>query len=226
MALLTRCVLAIRRRRPGEADDNPQRRQPVSQVHVDQTTASSIERVHRHLPASDAPALLKRRFQIINLWRPISHAALDWPLGLCDFRSVDMKKDLIPIALVYPDREGETFGVKFNEAHKWKYMKGMEPDEFVLIKWYVSPAFCLEEPEAETRLASIPCKMEVWRSLRHTLGLRTRMPPRERHSGSPSRLGRWFSMTIKIVTEGLDDSCSLTSMYDTMLSIQLAAHLL
>ncbi|KAH0826053.1 hypothetical protein J3R83DRAFT_7339 [Lanmaoa asiatica] len=128
----------IRRRRPDQADDSPQTRQPVTLVHVDQTTASSIARVHRHLPPSDAPALLKRRFQIINLWRPISHAALEWPLALCDFRSVDVKKDMMSVALVYPDREGETYGVKYNEAHKWKYMRGMEPDEFVLIKCFDS----------------------------------------------------------------------------------------
>lgn len=180
MGVLTMWTLAIRRRRPGEADDSPERRQPVSLVHVDQTTASSIARVHRHLPPSDAPALLKRRFQIINLWRPISCAALDWPLALCDFRSVDVKKDLAPVALIYPDREGETFGVKFNEGHKWKYMRGMEPDEFVLIKWYVSLASWREESVTETHLASIPCKMEVWLSLVHTLDSRTRIPLRER----------------------------------------------
>lgn len=135
-AMLTTRTLAIRRRRPGQIDDSPDKRQPVSLVHVDQTNASSVARVHRHLPASDAPALLKRRFQIINLWRPIAHTALDWPLALCDFRSVDVKSDLLPVALIYPDREGETFGVKFNQAHKWKYMRGMEPDEFALIKWY------------------------------------------------------------------------------------------
>ncbi|KAF8123009.1 hypothetical protein EV363DRAFT_1420343 [Boletus edulis] len=128
----------IRRRRPGQADDGPQKRQPVSFVHVDQTTASSVARVHRHLPASEAPALLKRRFQIINLWRPISNAALEWPLALCDFRSVDVKRDLVPVALVYPDREGETYGVKFDKGHSWNYMKDMEPDEFVLIKCFDS----------------------------------------------------------------------------------------
>ncbi|KAF9235951.1 hypothetical protein BU15DRAFT_50722 [Melanogaster broomeanus] len=128
----------IRRRRPGEADDSPDKRQPVALVHVDQTTASSTARVHRHLPPSDAPALLKRRFQIINLWRPLSHVALDWPLALCDFRSVDVKKDMVPVALIYPNREGETYGVRFNEGHKWKYMRGMEPDEYVLIKCFDS----------------------------------------------------------------------------------------
>jgi hypothetical protein len=128
----------IRRRRPDEVDDGPDKRQPVSQAHVDQTTASSIARVHRHLPPDEAPALLKRRFQIINLWRPISHAALDWPLTLCDFRSVDMEKDLVPVKLVFADREGETFGVKYNAEQKWKYMRGMEPDQYVLIKCFDS----------------------------------------------------------------------------------------
>lgn len=128
----------IRRRRPGETDDTPSKRQPVSQVHVDQTTSASIARVHRHLPPSDAADLLKRRFQIINLWRPISHPALDWPLGLCDYRSVDKEKDVVPVTLVYPDREGETLGVKFNPGHRWTYFRGMTPDELVLIKCFDS----------------------------------------------------------------------------------------
>ncbi|KAK7687117.1 hypothetical protein QCA50_009620 [Cerrena zonata] len=128
----------IRRRRPGEIDDSPQKRQPVPQVHVDQTPESSVARVHRHLPASDAPELVKRRFQIINLWRPISVPAYDWPLALCDFRSIDTKKDLTPVTLRYPDRDGETFGVSYNPNHRWKYVKGMTPDEFVLIKCFDS----------------------------------------------------------------------------------------
>ncbi|KAH9944731.1 hypothetical protein B0H21DRAFT_450602 [Amylocystis lapponica] len=128
----------IRRRRPDEIADSPQKRQPVAQVHVDQTTASAIARVHRHLPPADAPALLRRRFQIINLWRPISHAALDWPLALCDYGSIDTKADLVPTTLRYPDRDGETYGVKYNPNHRWKYLRGMEPDELVLIKCFDS----------------------------------------------------------------------------------------
>jgi len=128
----------IRRRRPGEFDDSPQKRQPVPNVHVDQTTASAIARVHRHLPAADAEALLKRRFQIINLWRPIKHVALDHPLTLCDYRTVDTKTDLVPTTLRYPERDGETFGVKFNPNHRWKYLRGMNTDEIVLIKCFDS----------------------------------------------------------------------------------------
>ncbi|KAI1798152.1 hypothetical protein LXA43DRAFT_978982 [Ganoderma leucocontextum] len=128
----------IRRRRPGEIEDSPDKRQPVPQVHIDQTEESAIARVHRHLPAEEVPQLLSKRFQIINLWRPIKNAAYDWPLALCDYRTVDRSDDLVPSALKYPDRDGQTFSVKFNPAHKWKYQRGMEPDEFVLIKCYDS----------------------------------------------------------------------------------------
>ncbi|KDR70145.1 hypothetical protein GALMADRAFT_230141 [Galerina marginata CBS 339.88] len=123
----------IRRRRPG-SDDQPGLRQPALQVHVDQTFKAAIARVHRHLPASDAPKLLERRFQLINIWRPISHPAIDWPLALCDFRSVNPDTDTFPMTLVFPDHEGEVMGVQYNENHKWKYLHGMTPDEIVLIK--------------------------------------------------------------------------------------------
>ena len=112
------------------------KRQPVTEVHVDQTLASATARVHLHLPPELVPSLLEHRFQIINLWRPIHHPAWDWPLALCDYRSIDFEKDLTPTTLRYPDRDGETLGVKYSPNHRWKYLKGMEPDEFVLIKWY------------------------------------------------------------------------------------------
>jgi len=126
-------LLAIRRRVVGEPDF-PGRRQPVARVHVDQTTAAAIARVHRHLPASDVPKLLEHRFQIINLWRPIANPAVDWPLALCDHRSVDLKKDTFPVARISAESTGETMGIKYNENHKWKYLHGMTPEEIVLIK--------------------------------------------------------------------------------------------
>ncbi|CCM06615.1 uncharacterized protein FIBRA_08894 [Fibroporia radiculosa] len=129
----------IRRRRPGERDDSPSKRQPVPQVHVDQTPQSATARVHRHLPPADAPALLQGRFQIINLWRPFGHPAFDWPLALCDWRTVDRQGDVVPITLCYPDNQnGETFGVKYSPAQRWGYLRGMKPDEFVLIKCFDS----------------------------------------------------------------------------------------
>ncbi|KAF8198345.1 hypothetical protein K438DRAFT_705151 [Mycena galopus ATCC 62051] len=127
----------VRRRRPAEKD-TPGKRQPVPATHVDQTPKAGVARVHRHLPAEDVPELLKHRFQIINLWRPISHPAVDWPLSLCDFRTVDPVNDVLPVTLKYPDREGETYGVKYNPNQKWTYFSGVTPDELILIKCFDS----------------------------------------------------------------------------------------
>jgi hypothetical protein len=91
-----------------------------------------------HLPEADVPALLSKRYQLINLWRPIQVPAWQLPLALCDFRSVNDSKaggDFIPTTLKYKDRDGETMSVRHNEAHQWKYLAGMNPDEIVLIKW-------------------------------------------------------------------------------------------
>ncbi|TFK96336.1 hypothetical protein BDV98DRAFT_555431 [Pterulicium gracile] len=129
----------IRRRRPGQVDNSPQTRQPAAAAHVDQTTKASIARVHKHLPPSEAPELLKKRFQIINVWRPITNAALEWPLALCDYNTVNEKQDAIPTALIYPNREpGEIFSIKHNPNQRWKYLRGMGTDEGVLIKCFDS----------------------------------------------------------------------------------------
>jgi hypothetical protein len=92
-------------------------------------------RVHRHVPAAEAKARLDKRFQIINLWRPIQHPAFDTPLALCDYRSVDYDKDLVASKLIFPGRVGETFSVSENPNHRWKYVSGLRPDEYTLIKW-------------------------------------------------------------------------------------------
>ncbi|KZT24833.1 hypothetical protein NEOLEDRAFT_1134504 [Neolentinus lepideus HHB14362 ss-1] len=125
----------IRRRKPGQKD-SAEARQPVPSVHVDQTAKASRNRVYRHLPASEAEKRVQGRYQIINLWRPIGHPAFDYPLAFCDWTSTNKEEgaDFAPTALKYPDYDGEIMNVKFNPEHKWKYWKGMTPEEFVLIK--------------------------------------------------------------------------------------------
>ncbi|KAI7202346.1 hypothetical protein D0869_04647 [Hortaea werneckii] len=144
--------------------DSP--RQPVQQVHVDQTPNAAAERVKRHLPADEVKELLQGRYQIINVWRPIENPASDFPLAVIDWRSTK-PSDFIPVDLMYPNRadsviddddrgkekrpdpltldstegyevKGETLGVRANEGHKFYYMKDMSPEEVMLLKCYDS----------------------------------------------------------------------------------------
>ncbi|TFK68057.1 hypothetical protein BDN72DRAFT_842263 [Pluteus cervinus] len=126
----------IRRRKVGTFESTPDERQPAAQVHVDQTYKAALARVHRHLPPAEVPSLLLRRFQIINLWRPIKHPAFDWPLAVCDYRSVKPQQDLFPLTIIYPDSEGQSMGVQYNPNQKWKYFYGLTPDEYILIKCF------------------------------------------------------------------------------------------
>ncbi|KAK7453134.1 methyltransferase [Colletotrichum acutatum] len=78
-------------------------RQPVQQVHVDQTPGAAEARVRRHVPGAEADELVNGRYQIINVWRPIGHPASDFPLAVIDWRTTE-PKDLIAVDLLYPRR--------------------------------------------------------------------------------------------------------------------------
>ncbi|KIJ53605.1 hypothetical protein M422DRAFT_25443 [Sphaerobolus stellatus SS14] len=123
----------IRRHRPGSGEDTESNRGPALRVHVDQSPSAATNRVIRHVPEL-ADELLKHRYQIINLWRPIHHTAFESPLALCDYKSINLEQDLVPTDLRYPDRNGEIYTVNYNPDHKWKYLKDMSLEEAVLIK--------------------------------------------------------------------------------------------
>ena len=108
-------------------------RQPATRVHVDHTARSGPQRV-RDLLGDEAEELLRGRVQVVNLWRPILDEPLrDAPLAVCDSRTVDAD-DLVPSDLVYRERVGETYSVKYNPAHTWYYAPEMRRDEALLLK--------------------------------------------------------------------------------------------
>ncbi|EED82584.1 predicted protein [Postia placenta Mad-698-R] len=69
---------------------------------------------------------------------PESLAAARAPRARLATRAVRLPRDVVPITLRYPDHNGETYGVRFSPGHRWWYMRGMRPDEFVLIKCFDS----------------------------------------------------------------------------------------
>jgi len=136
---------------------DPANRQPVLRAHVDQTPASAHKRVTRHVQ----PPQPFKRFQLINVWRPLVNTVYDYPLAVCDFNTVDVVEDLIPTTLVYPPPtpNGETYSVKHNPNQVWWYWGEMTPDDVLLLKCYDSASRALTKvkesgadvPEAELR---------------------------------------------------------------------------
>ena len=105
---------------------------PSRQVHNDHTVNSAPRRVRDHLP-DEAEELLKHRFGIVNVWRPIRGPVIDSPLALCDAQSFT-DDDLIATDLVYPHVRGETSSVEYNPRHRWYYFSEMQTDEVILIR--------------------------------------------------------------------------------------------
>jgi hypothetical protein len=93
----------------------------------------------RDLMGEEAEELLRHRFEIVNVWRPIRGPLRDAPRAVCDATSVAFA-DFVPSDLVYRDRTGETYRVKYNPAHRWLYVPEMRVDEAILIKCYDSAA--------------------------------------------------------------------------------------
>jgi hypothetical protein len=92
-----------------------------------------IERLVRDHLGADAEELLKHRFGIVNVWRPVRGPVLDSPLALCDAQSFT-DDDLIASDLVYAHVRGETSRVAFNPAHRWYYFSEMQTDEVLFIR--------------------------------------------------------------------------------------------
>jgi hypothetical protein len=126
----------VRKRIAGAADRSGGLRQPVGRVHVDHTATSGPQRVRDLIP-DEADALLKGRVQIINLWRPIRGPLQDAPLAVCDARTVKFD-ELVGSDLVYPNRVGETYSVKYSPEHRWFYVPEMTADEILLLKCFDS----------------------------------------------------------------------------------------
>jgi hypothetical protein len=115
----------------------PPVKEPARRVHNDYTDKSGPQRVRDLLPAGEAEALLRGRFAVINVWRPIRGPVLDAPLALCDATTM-APEDFVATDLKYPNRTGEIYSVTFNPRHRWFYFPRMATDEVVLIKCYDS----------------------------------------------------------------------------------------
>jgi len=127
----------VRRRVAGVADRaTGAPRQPVGRVHVDHTEDSGPQRIRDFLGVQ-AEDLLRGRAQVINIWRPIRGPLRDAPLAVCDAGSV-APDDLIASDLVYRDRVGETYSVRYRAQHRWFYVPEMRSDEVLLLKCYDS----------------------------------------------------------------------------------------
>src|SRR5467141_3229742 len=111
-------------------------REVVRRVHNDYTEWSGPQRVRDLLP-QEADDLLRRRFAIVQVWRPIRYPVETFPLGICDARSLS-PEDLVVSERRYPNRVGQTYAITYNPEHRWYWFPRMRRDEVLVFKVYDS----------------------------------------------------------------------------------------
>jgi len=148
---------ATLRREDTDTPRDPAHQSAHQRVHVDQSPRSAWARAADH----GGP---RRRFQIVNVWRPLLAPVRNFPLTMCDYRSVDPAADLVVTRLDFPAwlKDRENYSVKHNPGHRWHdwdsltrqarsprraprpaghcwyYWDSFTPDEVVLFKCYDS----------------------------------------------------------------------------------------
>jgi hypothetical protein len=111
-------------------------REVVRRVHNDYTEWSAPQRVRDILP-DEAEELLKRRFAIIQTWRPIRHPVETYPLAMADAQTLS-PGDMIISERRAPGRIGQTYAIKYNPAHKWYWFPRMRREEAYVFKVFDS----------------------------------------------------------------------------------------
>jgi hypothetical protein len=122
-------------------------RPPVKGVHNDYTEKSAPRRLREIVGDAEAERRFKKRWAIIQVWRPIRGAVMIDPLGICDGRSIP-EKGFILVQRRYKDRTGEVYHIAYNPEHVWYHFPRMERHEALVFKVFDS------DPNVETRFSA------------------------------------------------------------------------
>jgi hypothetical protein len=112
---------------------------PARYPHADNTDASAtglVEMVGAFVDDIDLTAY--SRYALYNMWRAVSEPPQDFPLAVCDARTVAPEDEVTVTAITVEKDAGEithdTTGYLYNPAHRWYYYRDMTPEEVLVFK--------------------------------------------------------------------------------------------
>src|SRR3954451_3997196 len=112
---------------------------PARYPHADNTDASALE-LAQLMDAFVDDLDLNRysRYSMLNLWRTFSPPPQDFPLAVCDARSIAPGDEVTVSAITEERNAGEivhdTTGYLYNPDHRWYYFPDMTIDEVIVFK--------------------------------------------------------------------------------------------
>jgi hypothetical protein len=119
-----------------ELRERKQVREPATLVHNDYTSNSGFVCLRESL-GDEAEVMVQRRFQILNVWRPLSDPVEDYPLALVDSRTL-AREQLVDTERRSPTHVGEIQLALHDPAQRWCYFSAMRPPEVLLFRTFDS----------------------------------------------------------------------------------------
>jgi hypothetical protein len=112
---------------------------PARYPHADNTDVSAaglVEMVGAFV--DDIDLTRYSRYALYNMWRAVSAPPQDFPLAVCDARTVMPLDEVTVTAITVEKDTGEithdTTGYLYNPAHRWYYYQDMTPEEVLVFK--------------------------------------------------------------------------------------------
>jgi hypothetical protein len=111
-------------------------------IHADFSDASAVQAIQHAFTHSGIAFSPQRRHAIYTVWRPLTPPPQDFPLALCDTRSVSREDERsLELVLDVPGTPRRTLQVTaylMNGGHEWYYFQDMTVDEVVIFKGFDS----------------------------------------------------------------------------------------
>ncbi|KAF5686955.1 methyltransferase [Fusarium circinatum] len=145
---------SVRRRHitfPVSTGQEYEHEKPTNMAHID-FTEGDVERMLRIKFGNRAEEVLGHEWKVVkygtvstlrhttdpsvdySAWKPLIGPSNDWPLAVCDARTVDYTKDTMPCDIVYSQWVTENQQIHYNPEHKWYYLPDQTTDEVLLFK--------------------------------------------------------------------------------------------
>ncbi|KAL6410190.1 hypothetical protein AUP68_06602 [Ilyonectria robusta] len=93
-----------------------------------------------------------------SLWIPLVEKVTEWPLALCDSRTVRHDRDFQSSNVVPADRIGESYMAYHHPEHSWYFLSEQAGDEaWVFMSWDSDP----HAPQRKCSEQELPSKKQV-----------------------------------------------------------------
>ena len=76
----------------------------------------------------------KSRANLSSVWRVLRGPNNDWPLAVCDHRTIDHRHDVIANDVLHEDSVGENWLLHKSSRHSWYYLSDQRVEDLIVFR--------------------------------------------------------------------------------------------